>query len=656
MITALTSALLKSLKPPELSRVSEWANKYRRLSTEASAAAGSFDINVTPFMREVVDSFGDPRIPEVRLMKSSQIAYSENLNNAIGRQIHQDPCPIMMIQPTLEMGEGYSKDRIQTMIRDCPELDALVDARNSTILQKRFPGGFLQIVGGNSPASLASRPIRIVIIDEEDRTAQSAGKEGDPEKLATARQITFYNKKLIAGGTPVVKGASKTERGFLKGDQRRYKVECPHCNTHISLEWEQFQKNPDKPNYAEHKCQNCSEYIHAKYKAGMVRDKLAGGTAFWEPQEKRVSYTWDDELGTYLEETPIVRSYYVWSAYSPFKTWRELCDDYNDAKGDPELLQTFYNTLIGLPYEHVTHDLDFQELYRRRETLDHENLPKECLVVTAGIDTQDNRFEYKTVAWGVGEESWILEYGTIEGDPADEETRSRLWEFIREREYKTENDKTLRIRGAFIDSGGHRTDSVYTFTKGKQHVHIFACKGLNTAGNPIFSGYSDQKAAKVRLARVGTDTAKEQIYAKLAKDDHEPGQIHFDDRLPLSYFEGLISEERVVELSRGQPIIRYKKKNAAIRNEPLDCFVYAYACLRSMKLQLRKQSRRMILKQREAAKIAREAAEQTEGEQGAKDANTETEPEETPQKEKKKVPAKRKAVKMLRGKNGRRRR
>lgn len=666
--TGLMASLIISAKgglaPPILQPVSDWANENRMLSPESSATPGKFDMNVTPFMREPTDAMGDPRISEVRMMKSSQIAYSENLNNVIFCNIVLRPGPMIMMQPTLEMSESYSKDRISTGIRDTPQLAALIDEKNktsgNTILQKNFPGGLLRMVGGNSPASLASRPARDVFIDEEDRTAKSAGKEGDPEKLLKRRQTTFYDAKLVAGGTPVIKGASKTERGFEKGDKRLYMVECPCCGEHIDLDWKQFQKNPDKDHYAEYQCQKCDGWIEEKYKPRMVKDLIAGGTAYWEPTkgEKPASEThlWDSDRGVYYLESETVRSYYIWSAYSPFISWEELCEEYNEAKEDPDLLQTFYNTLVGLPYEYVTHDLDDAELFKRRESWTLDKLPNGILAVTAGVDTQDNRFEYTIIGWGRHEEIYVLEFETVEGDPADGETRATLAKRLQEWNGQTESGRKLRIRSWFVDSGGHRTDSVYTLVRGRRAQKIFACKGLSTAGNPIFSGFSDQKQAKIRLARVGTDTAKENIYAKLAKDVDEKGRVHFSDSLAMSYFTGLVSEERTVKLVKGQFIVRYVKKNAAVRNEPLDCLVYAYAALRSLKLNLdRKTSRRMVLAQRAAAKKAKSSEEEKEESEGVEAPTVEAEVEGEESEKKSKKVRRGRVVKMKRESRRRRR-
>lgn len=635
---------LKRIVPPVLMAVSLWAEKFRILSE--AATPGPFRISMTPFMREIMDMFGDERVPEVRVMKSSQVGYSEALNNFIGREIHQNPGPIMMIQPTLEMAESYSKDRIAVMIRDSAQLAALIPqggrSSNNTLLHKRFPGGLLVLVGGNSPASLASRPIRVVVIDEEDRTSKSAGKEGDPEKLAKRRQITFANAKLVAGGTPVEKGNSKTERGFLRGDQRHYKVPCPKCDKHIALEFENLQVSRNREHYGEFSCPECGEWIEHRHKRNMIKDTPMGGRAYYEPafgkrmgqdpekpdvnpgvEIKRDDYEWDEELGRYYAKDDRPYTYYIWSAYSNFITWKEIADEYNEAGNDPELLQTFYNTLVGKPYEYVSHDLDAQTLFNRREGWTTENIPKGILHVTAGVDTQDDRFEAIVIGWGRDEEAWVLDYFEIHGDPNDKETRAELHREMKTRCYTRQavldehgnvlkKERVFKVNGWMCDSGGHRTDAVYTLCRGRTFQRVYPCKGLSTPGNPIFSGFSYQKDAKVRLARIGTDTAKEGIYAKLAKPEGESGGIHTNKDRPISFFEGLISEERSVELFQGRVVVRYKKKTANVRNEPLDCFVYAWASLRQQKIDLRGVSSRAKASLEKSGRMATSAAQEEE--------------------------------------------
>ena len=193
-----------------------------------------------------MDAFNDPAVREVVFMKSSQVGSTEILNNIVGYYMHQDPSTMLVIQPTLEIGEAWSKDRLAPMLRDSPPLARLIadpktrDSAN-TVRHKQFPGGHITIAGANSPASLASRPVRIVLCDEVDRYPLSAGSEGDPISLARKRSVTFWNRKIFEGSTPTIKGLSRIERQFAESDQRYYMVPCPHCGASQRLVWAQLK-------------------------------------------------------------------------------------------------------------------------------------------------------------------------------------------------------------------------------------------------------------------------------------------------------------------------------------------------------------------------------------------------------------------------------
>lgn len=231
-LTILKRALSLAAPPPNL-KISQWADQYRQLSNEASAEPGRWKTDRAAYQREIMDTMGDPSVDTVVIMSSAQIGKTEIVNNAVGYHIHLDPAPILLLQPTLEMAEAWSKDRFAPMLRDTPSLRGLVRdprARDSgnTLLHKRFPGGHITMAGANSPASLASRPIRLVLCDEVDRYPASAGAEGDPVSLARKRSTTFWNRKLLLTSTPTIKGASRIEAAFEQSDQRRYHVACTH--------------------------------------------------------------------------------------------------------------------------------------------------------------------------------------------------------------------------------------------------------------------------------------------------------------------------------------------------------------------------------------------------------------------------------------------
>ena len=319
-----------------------------------------------------MDAFSDHDVSEVVIMSSAQVGKTEFLNNVLGYHVHQDPSPILLLQPTLEMAETYSKDRLAPMIRDTPALNELIKdprARDSgnTLLKKNFPGGFLAMAGSNSPSSLASRPCRIVLCDEVDRYPASAGTEGDPVNLARKRTATFLNRKICLTSTPTEKGKSRIEIAYEASDKRRYAVPCPHCDEMQPLDWSNVKWDKDKPETAHYVCRECGCVIDHKEKVKMLKG------------------------GEWVAGAPFkgVAGFHLSELYSPWRTWAEVAIDFLQAKQQPELLKTWVNTSLGETWEESGEKADPDILYSRRE--EYTDPPEDVLLVVASVDTQDDR-------------------------------------------------------------------------------------------------------------------------------------------------------------------------------------------------------------------------------------------------------------------------
>ena len=230
----LRNVMSSAMEPPPKLTVSEWADTFRQLSSESSAEAGRWSTARAEYQRGMMDAVSDPDIETVVLMTAAQIGKTELINNVVGYHIHQNPAPMLVVQPTLEMAQTWSKDRLAPAIRDTPALsEKIKDPRSrdsgNTTLHKVFAGGHVTACGANSPSSLASRPCRIILCDEVDRYPISAGTEGDPVSLAKKRSATFWNRKIILVSTPTEKNASRIEAAYQESDQRKYFVKCKDC-------------------------------------------------------------------------------------------------------------------------------------------------------------------------------------------------------------------------------------------------------------------------------------------------------------------------------------------------------------------------------------------------------------------------------------------
>jgi len=509
-----------------------------------------------------MDAVSDPKYPRVVFMKSAQTGGTEIANNAVGFFVHQDPAPILIVQPTLDMAKAWSKDRFAPMLRDTPALKGSVQERraknsDNTILHKTFPGGHITMAGANSPASLASRPIRITIFDEVDRFPPSAGPEGDPVSLGRKRSTTFWNRVSLEISTPTVKDASRIEQSYGESTMDRYYVPCPHCEESQILEWKHCKWPKDQPSEAYYGCPHCGGVINDTDLASMLKS------------------------GEWRSEYPdrLVRGFHINELYSPWVSFAEMATAFVDAKRFPDTLKTWVNTALGETWEEEGETADEHALYMRREHYAAE-VPDGVQYLTAYADVQDDRIEYEVCGWGAEEESWSISYVRLYGDLSKQQIWDVLANRLRQRFSKSNGDM-LDIRLVGIDSGGHYTDEVYKFARKNGIRWIIPTKGSSQRNQPIasFPRKPNQKN-KVYLTLIGTDTAKELIYCRYLVSDPGPGYCHY----PVSedydevYFQQATAEKKVKRYTHG--VAYYVWDAGKRRNEALDCRVGNLAMIR----------------------------------------------------------------------------
>jgi phage terminase large subunit GpA-like protein len=561
------------MKPPPTMTVSQWADKYRKLSPESAAEPGQWRTDRAPYQRGIMDAVNDPLVTDIVVIKSAQVGWTEMLGNVIGYYIEYDPAPILIIQPTIEMGQSWSKDRLAPMLRDTPCLRGKVkDPRsrdsNNTILHKTFDGGHLSIAGANSSAGLASRPIRILLCDEVDRYPPSAGTEGDPVNLARKRTTTFWNKKRLMGSTPTVKGLSRIEAAYAVSDQRRYFVPCPHCNELQTLKWANVKWPEGHPDQAFYSCEHCAAVItdadkHAMMQRGeWIAEKEFSGTA-----------------GFHINEL-----------YSPWVLFSEVVQNFLEARLTPETLKTWVNTSLGETWEEQGEAIDETGLLSRRENYGPE-VPEKAVILTAGVDVQDNRLEIEVVAHADHGETWSLEYNVIHGDPSQPTTWQQLDDYL-QTTFTHETGRPMRIIATCIDTGGHHTHTVYRYCKTRYARRIFATKGMG-GQRPFVSKPSKANAGNVPLFTIGVDMGKDALYARLKVASPGAGYCHFPEHYDADYFAQLTAEKAVTKYVQGKATRAWVKKSSGGRNEALDCRLLAMAALEIINPNMRKLGQRL---------------------------------------------------------------
>ena len=571
-LARLERAAYKAFTPPKRLSLSEWADTYAYLSAESSAEGGRW--HTLPYQKGMMDAISDPHLEQITVMKSARVGYSKILNHVIAYHIHQDPCPIMLVQPTIEDSQGYSKEEIAPMLRDTPCLVGLVSEAKAkdganTILQKQFPGGTLSMVGANSPRGFRRVSRRVVLFDETDGYPQSAGAEGDQIKLGIRRTEYYWNRSIVAGSTPTIKDFSRIERMFLQGDQRRYFVPCPKCNHMQYLKWPNMRWTDNDPATTAYQCESCSELIPHSKKRWMVE------RGEWRPTSPG--------NGKHV-------SFHIWAAYSysPNASWSNLVEEFLDAKTDAEQLKTFVNTVLGEVWEdEYASKIGASALLERaaKETYEHRIVPASVLAVTVGCDVQDDRLSLSVWGWGREEEAWLLDRTKLYGDPSRPDVWKQLDEVL-SAPFLSEDGVDFKVSICAIDSGGHHTADVYSYARERAALGVIAIKGMSTKGKPPLG-----KASKVDLNRkgqvvrkgaqvfpVGSDTVKSLLFGRLKHNEVGPGYLHFYSTVGTDYFEELTAEKQILRYKQGYPQRVWVKKNTT-PNEALDELVYAYSAL-----------------------------------------------------------------------------
>ena len=503
----------------------------------------------------------------------AQLGKTETGANWLGYIIHHAPGPLLAVQPTVDMAKRLSKQRLESLISETPclrELIAPARSRDSgnTMFSKEYPGGILILTGANSATGLRSSPCRYIFLDEVDAFPSDVDGEGDPVTLAERRSTTFSRRKILMTSTPTVKDLSRIETEYNLSDQRRFYVPCPCCGEKQWLQWSQMKWENNEPETAKYECSKCGERFDERHKTEM----LAMG-------EWRATAPGDGGK---------TAGFHLSSLYSPlgWKSWAEIVEDFLKSKGDAPRLKTWVNTTLAETWEEdYAAKVGADTLMERLEFYMPRVVPERGVVITVGVDVQDNRLAVSVWAWGREEEGWLLDHQEIFGDPAGREVWAQLDQVILQ-PFAHETGAPLKPDVIAIDSGGHFTSEVYQYARERRERGVVAIKGQSQRGKPPIG-----KASKVdinwkgralkggaEVFPVGSDTIKTTLFGRLRHNDPGPGYLHFHAELEAEYFQQLTAEKQVVKFVKGFPVREWVKKPSA-RNEALDCMVYAYAAL-----------------------------------------------------------------------------
>lgn len=557
---------LAGLTPPPEMTISQWAEENRILSGSASSEPGRWSNARTPYLVEIMDELSpQSAATDVAFMKGAQIGGTEVLINTALYYIKHCPSPIGQFQTTEQTAKRFIKQR------EIPAFSAMglndIFSGDEMYL-KEFPGGALITGWSNSPSNLRSMPIRIALCDEISEWAKDCGGQGDACDLVKKRTANFPRKKRFWNSTPGIEGECRITEKFEAGDRRYYNVPCPHCGQLHKWQWANMVWDHDENGNAlvktaRMKCPHCGGEYGEHYKTEL----MAAGV--WVPENENGAYP----------------SFHLSALYSPLGwfSWADAVTEFIEAQGDINKLKAFTNNVLGEPWSVDSgQQLDQYGLKARCENYDAE-VPEGVVILTCGVDTQDDRLECEIVGWGAGLQSWGIHKKVFIGDPSQQ----AVWDALDSQlmaSYRNAAGEHLYIAATLIDSGGHHTQDVYKFTGAREGRNIFACVGKAGPGRPIVSRpkrTDKSRKQDATLVNVGVDTAKDQLFNWLPQEDRTAnGYCHFpiSDEYDDEHFAQLTSEKRVTKWVRGSKVWSYKKIRN--RNEALDIRNYAYGALR----------------------------------------------------------------------------
>lgn len=594
VLRGVRSGMLPMRAVPPMS-LSVWAAKHFFLSAEGSHTQGRWE--AYPFQPGWMDAMSNDDIEEVTIRKAKRVGYTKTLLAFIAYNAAHRRRKQAVWQPTDDDRDSFVKSEVEPMLRDVEALRSVrrADAVEETMKMKSFLGSVLHLLGGKAARAYRRITVAVSLLDELDGFDQQIEKSSDPVTLAAGRLEGAPFPKLVAGSTPRVKYRSHVEhREQQAGAVMRYCIPCVHCGVDHPLLWggkavaHGFKWDDGQHTTVRHLCPHCRGAIT---QADYLR---VWGNGSWIDAHGRYSYgqdgIWRDAAGMPCKPPRHV-AFHIWTAYSPQRAWPDIVREFLEAKqklkaGDVGPMQGFVNETLGETWEERGESSEGHELMARPHVHQLRTVPKGCLLLAAGVDVHDNRFEVVVWGFGRGEEMWCIDYQVLQANPADERDWAKLDSYLQSRFPQVHGPGQLGIEAAAIDTGGHFTHEVYNFVRIRERRRIVGIHGSKTDGKPIKGKASRQDVnwrgqvikKGVKLWEVGTDTAKDLIHGRLKIKESGPGCIHFPEGLPAEFYEQLTAEARVLQKTSTGEKYRWVKKRLNARNEVLDCTVYATFC------------------------------------------------------------------------------
>jgi phage terminase large subunit GpA-like protein len=544
---------LRALIPPPRLRLSDWIEANVCLPEGVSAQPGP--VKLWPFQREIADAIGDPALERVTLVKPVRVGFTTLLTSAVASFVANEPAPILCLLPAEADCRDYVVSDVEPIFAATRAVaEALGDDRDegerNTLLSRRFAGGSLKVVAAKSPRNLRRHNVRVLFIDEAD--GMDATAEGSPILLAERRTLSFPDRKIVLGSTPVHEETSHVLRAYAQSDARIFEVPCPSCGVFSEILWDAIIWDEGDPDSARWQCPHCRAEIAERHKPAMVAEGQWRAT---RPEVKgHAGFRLNALVSLHINAS-----------------WSRLATEFIGAKDDPTTLQTFVNTILGQGWRGTGEELDDDALSERAEDFGLTAVPAQVLALTVGCDVQHDRLELTFIGWAEDGTAFVLGHRVIWGQWDDEGTWSELDGLLKQT-FPHELGGRIGIEAAAVDAGdGTTMHRVTGFCQPRTRRKVLAIKGA-PGNRPMIERAGSKTKTGARLWIVGVDTLKTLIFGRLSRG----GTVRLSADLPRVWHEQVASERAVIRYTRGQPVRSFERIPGR-RAEALDCVVYAFA-------------------------------------------------------------------------------
>ncbi|WP_100004026.1 terminase gpA endonuclease subunit [Escherichia coli] len=477
---------LRSLFRPEPQTAVEWADANYYLPKESAYQEGRWE--TLPFQRAIMNAMGSDYIREVNVVKSARVGYSKMLLGVYAYFIEHKQRNTLIWLPTDGDAENFMKTHVEPTIRDIPSLLALAPwygkkHRDNTLTMKRFTNGRgFWCLGGKAAKNYREKSVDVAGYDELAAFDDDIEQEGSPTFLGDKRIEGSVWPKSIRGSTPKVRGTCQIERAASESPHfMRFHVACPHCGeeqylkfgdkeTPFGLKW-----TPDDPSSVFYLCEHNACVIRQQELDFTDARYICEKTGIWT----RDGILWFSSSGEEIEPPDSV-TFHIWTAYSPFTTWVQIVKDWMKTKGDTGKRKTFVNTTLGETWEAKIGEHPDAEVMAERKEHYSAPVPDRVAYLTAGIDSQLDRYEMRVWGWGPGEESWLIDRQIIMGRHDDEQTLLRVDEAIN-KTYTRRNGAEMSVSRICWDIGGIDPTIVYERSKKHGLFRVIPINGKYTA-------------------------------------------------------------------------------------------------------------------------------------------------------------------------------